>query len=138
MCFAECDGYTADDVVDCNPTPFGEDEINIYGTNPTDPTDDIITIGSGPTKFEKNKRVGLEDVGIAVYPNPASDYLVVETNLPLYNVQVFNLAGELVQQVSSKTNTRMELDIKGLTGGLYLVKVTGHNNIETFKININN
>ena len=67
------------------------------------------------------------NTGIAVYPNPASDKIIIE--LKKYSsmgkpiVSIYNMQGQaLFQQTLQKDRT--EFDINGLEKGVYLVKLT--------------
>jgi hypothetical protein len=72
--------------------------------------------------------VGLEDaaMGLAVYPNPASGTLYASLSpLPgqvVSSIEVQSLQGAKLIQVSTSQST-IELDIKALPTGLYLLKV---------------
>jgi hypothetical protein len=75
--------------------------------------------------------------GISVYPNPASDKVILE--LKKYSSQVkpvisiYNIQGQaLFQQTLQKDRT--ELDIHGLEKGVYLIKVTDSNVTEFTKL----
>jgi hypothetical protein len=75
---------------------------------------------------------GLEENGNALtfYPNPASDVVVLNVN-PTATVAIYNLAGELVDQVNGSTNT---IDVSNFTPGLYQVVITDNNVVKTAKL----
>ncbi|MFM7896195.1 MAG: endonuclease [Flavobacterium sp.] len=68
---------------------------------------------------------------VAVYPNPASDYLIVSGLDGASKVEIYTITGQLVQTESFENETRMKLD---LNTGMYLVKVTNGVQTSTKKI----
>ena len=68
---------------------------------------------------------------IAIYPNPASDYLIVTNVQENSKVEIFTLTGQLVQSEMFDNQIRLSLNLKT---GLYLVKVTNQTGSITKKI----
>jgi len=70
---------------------------------------------------------------IKMYPNPVSNYLLIEnnSNVSINRVQVFNALGSLVLEVGNPDPT---IDVSGLAAGLLLVKVITDNGVLTHKI----
>ncbi len=65
-----------------------------------------------------------------IYPNPVTDYIEIEGNLILKEVNLFTLSGQLI--LSSKQN---RFSVLNLPNGIYLIKVEDENgNIATKKI----
>lgn len=60
---------------------------------------------------------------IAIYPSPASDYIVIETNTPSDQneiISIYNIQGQLVhEQVLLEMKSR--IDVSNLTKGIYIV-----------------
>lgn len=66
---------------------------------------------------------------VKVYPNPATDYLFIKSNLN-YQSTLYNVAGQRVLESSSK-----QLNVVDLPTGVYLLQLKSENNgISTFKI----
>lgn len=66
---------------------------------------------------------------VKVYPNPATDYLIIKSNLN-YKSTLYNVAGQRVLESSSK-----QLNVIDLPIGVYLLQLKSENNgISTFKI----
>ncbi|UGS22755.1 endonuclease [Flavobacterium channae] len=63
---------------------------------------------------------------VAVYPNPASDYLMVSGLNGTSKAEIYTVTGQLVQNQEFENDVRIFLD---LPSGIYLVKVT--NGLET-------
>lgn len=88
------------------------------------------------------KSVGINDVdnsNFKVFPNPASDYLII-TDLPninTYQIKLFNLEGKLVQEnTSDKTNGILRMDVSDVPTGMYFIRITTSDGSTTRKINI--
>ncbi|MCL9770443.1 endonuclease [Flavobacterium sp. HXWNR69] len=71
------------------------------------------------------------DKKIAVYPNPASDYLIVSGLEGVSKVEIYTITGQLVQNIDFENEVRIKLDI---SAGMYLVKVTNGFQTSTKKI----
>ena len=66
---------------------------------------------------------------VKVYPNPATDYLFIKSNLN-YQSTLYNVAGQRVMQSNAKT-----LNVVDLPSGVYLLQLKSDNNsTSTFKI----
>ncbi len=68
---------------------------------------------------------------VAVYPNPASDYLIVSGLEGTSKVEIYTVTGQLVQTENFENETRIKLD---LNTGMYLVNVTNGVQNSTKKI----
>jgi hypothetical protein len=83
----------------------------------------------------------LEDDGsIQLYPNPARDYLTVEYagNKGALKTTIIDLTGAVVRQeeISNGEAVTKQISLKGLTQGLYLVKIQNGNLFRTAKLSI--
>ncbi len=73
---------------------------------------------------------------LKIYPNPASDYLVFESNEMIDNISIYDLQGkEVLNRNASSINYR--LNLHELKSGLYLVGIEKNNQIYFRKIIIN-
>lgn len=68
------------------------------------------------------------------YPNPVKDILYIKTNHNIQNLKVFNLSGQEIMNLDTKSiNNR--IDVRFLPKGIYLFSTTFENGeIKTFKI----
>ena len=66
---------------------------------------------------------------ISLYPNPVIDVLVIETQLPIKTIKVYNLQGKLVKEISSNK----KIDVSGLATGMYFIKIESDDNSVTKK-----
>ncbi len=67
------------------------------------------------------------------YPNPVQDVLHIKSSDSFERIMLFNINGQLIIDKPANSNTD-ELNVSGLSSGIYLVKVLGANSVETFKI----
>lgn len=63
---------------------------------------------------------------ISVYPNPASDFVIIENLKTNSIIEVIDNSGKLLKTISNKSS-REEIDIKRLTPGIYYLKTNGKN-----------
>ena len=68
---------------------------------------------------------------VAVYPNPASDYLIVSGLEGISKIEIYTITGQLVQTENFENEIRINID---LNAGMYLVKVTNGFQSTTKKI----
>lgn len=59
---------------------------------------------------------------VTIFPNPAKDHFTVSADFPFTHISVVNLLG---QEVIGKdvTGSRSDIDVSGLSDGIYLVKI---------------
>ncbi|MBN2668394.1 MAG: T9SS type A sorting domain-containing protein [Bacteroidales bacterium] len=81
--------------------------------------------------------VGMKEIkarnNIKIYPNPAKDYVVIETthdvetihelSLQIKSVQFYDLTGQLVKSSVIDTSQAFTIDISDLQKGIYIIKV---------------
>jgi hypothetical protein len=72
---------------------------------------------------------------IIVYPNPARHTLCVQSDLPVKNLQIFNLQGV---NVANARKVKKEVDVSALPNGLYQVKIETDKDVVTKKVLIRN
>ncbi|MGS2764711.1 LamG-like jellyroll fold domain-containing protein [Sinomicrobium sp. M5D2P9] len=78
-----------------------------------------------------------EEDHFIIYPNPAHDFIAItakeapETNGSL---QIFNSTGQLVKTQEFTDKKEQILDIKGLPGGIYVLKIKSEHSVTTRKI----
>jgi PKD repeat protein len=86
---------------------------NDYGTNTLVKTGYIYVGGVGINELNANT--------VSVIPNPVKDIMTVQANSNIKEIQVYNIAGQLVlnQTVNAKTIT---VNTSGLTTGIYNMK----------------
>lgn len=71
----------------------------------------------GPTSVEEN---GNETSFI--YPQPASDFLNVETTIPATKIEILNSNGQLIQSHQANGN-RNQINVTGLSAGMYFMRI---------------
>lgn len=64
--------------------------------------------------------VGMQSSMIRVYPNPVSDYLVVESEVPILTARIFSIRGSKLMDINSDFNS---LPVNQLPTGIYLLHI---------------
>ena len=73
-----------------------------------------------------------ENKGLNVYPNPANDYIIVESD-GIQEVEIYDMMGRKL--ISHKAETSSTIDVSALSSGIYLVRtIDSDNNITMQKI----
>ncbi len=71
---------------------------------------------------------------LKVYPNPANSVLYVESGAELGRVTVFNVIGEVVMDRTGLQDSRVQIDLGGLTPGLYMIRVDNGDGVSMAKV----
>lgn len=61
---------------------------------------------------------------ISVYPNPATDIIIIENLKTNFSLELIDNSGKLVKSISNQTS-KTEINIKNLASGIYYLKVDG-------------
>lgn len=78
----------------------------------------IKTNASGSTAVEDYPN----QINMELYPNPATDYITIESELQKYNYQVMDITGK--QLLSGNVNTnKFNLDISAFSKGIYFISI---------------
>lgn len=71
----------------------------------------------------------LEVNGPDIYPNPATDFLILESSIDT-EIEILSLDGKSMRKASLTANTKEQLDISSLQSGVYFVRDLTTNHIE--------
>lgn len=84
------------------------------------------------------KASNLVEADIQVYPNPASNNLNIHANGNdiLEQIDIFNLAGQLVSTATVKNENHKVIDLSQFQDGLYLIKVISFKGSSTTKFKV--
>ncbi|MCA6066117.1 T9SS type A sorting domain-containing protein [Chryseobacterium sp. RG1] len=96
----------------------------------------ILTNGLGDQTFYQSGNLNTNDIShnlaekiTIIYPNPATDYLVIESKHPIEWTKVYNSEGRLILQNKYET----KLDISALSKGGYFLEVKSQNGTSKHK-----
>ncbi len=73
---------------------------------------------------------------ISIYPNPATDNVIVKSDFTITNVEVLNYIGQTVYTRQNVSEKSLKVNVANLTAGVYFVKVTTVEGIKTVKITV--
>jgi TonB family protein len=77
--------------------------------------------------LEDAKRIQVENLTVSYYPNPASDYIMIDLkgNLnSIVKIQLQDMSGRIVKQISSQADGLQELNTNDLPSGEYILHIT--------------
>lgn len=60
---------------------------------------------------------------VNIYPNPSNEYIFIDTKEKVFNIEISNLAGQVVLK-QSDLSTGSKVNIKPLVNGIYTIKVS--------------
>jgi len=95
----------------------------------------ILTTPASEFIVSTNELVSAKST-LSVYPNPASDKIIIESDHVFSNatIQVFNLNGMQVIGEKLYNQNKAVIDVKMLPAGLYIVKMSSPSKIEIRKL----
>ncbi len=99
-------------------------EYRLYSTRKFDNPKVITDI---ETIQEKQAKVN-------IYPNPASEVLVVEAGKKIQQIQLYSLQGKMIQQRVEINQDKAQLDVRECVPGIYFLRTVFNDNISTQKI----
>ena len=107
----------------------------------------VLSLKNGINKLKVNTNLscqGIYEENFIVvdkpflYPNPAEEFTKIFTGVENINsvVYIYSISGKLVDVINYSNSElfELELDVRNLPAGLYIVKVKGENLKETFKL----
>lgn len=76
---------------------------------------------------------GIEDVTVenSIYPNPATDNIIINSTENVQRVEIYNMQGQLVKVESGNVNN---ISVRDLANGMYTLKLTTDNGTSVHKI----
>ncbi len=81
---------------------------------------ETITLSSSVGIYEQNIDL------LSFYPNPATDFVHIELPQNItstYNVQIHNIAGEMMRSFGNVTERNLDIDVRNLNAGIYFVSL---------------
>ncbi len=129
-------GYFTDNVIKLTSTnnwlissfdniTTGDDNIYLRCVNSINYNYKDSTLASKPCNYNN---VGIKDLlnknSIAIYPNPAKNKLNISFGYHVnsININIYNYAGQLINQSNIKNNKHIQIDISDLGVGLYFIE----------------
>ena len=110
-------------------------DTHFYAAPGTYTVRNYIQYGNGCLKSKARTatilRAGLGDLDFVIYPNPASDYMMVELEQPAEKaglLEIINILGEtvLTQKIEPQNNS-LQISTSALASGTYIIKVNTGN-----------
>ncbi|WPR71396.1 T9SS type A sorting domain-containing protein [Flavobacterium sp. NG2] len=80
----------------------------------------------------------VEEVELAVFPNPAKDFVAINSKYRINHLELYNVTGVLVKSYSEFDNeTSIRLNLSGLTKGVYFFKIWTNGEVVKKKLIVN-
>ena len=61
------------------------------------------------------------DANISLYPNPTDKYVVVESDVEMKNIAIFDMVGRMVDMIDTQGNKYHKCNLENYKGGSYLM-----------------
>ena len=121
--------------------------IEFRGAELLEYKNDFIALGGLThryTRIDSVRRISVSDISFLpenipfeVYPNPANDRLVIQSNSsePLISLRIFNMKGEIVMEKDYFNSSHSSiLDITSVKVGFYILSLTGEKQSQKTKL----
>src|SRR5690606_3437387 len=86
-----------------------------------------------------DETIGVQNAGhynLAIFPNPTSDMVNIdlgsESGIDL--IQLYDVSGRQLESIKVGNTTRIEMDLKAYTSGVYYIRATGSQGSSAFKL----
>jgi ssDNA-binding replication factor A large subunit len=118
---------------DANATVVGDSTIDVSSGDTLMTVIVVTAENGGQKKYEVTvypfvsetsvKPEEAQELGIKLFPNPASDMIYIEAEAEISQVTVFNAIGRVVLDQTYRNNQRVQLNVGSLIPGLYMIRV---------------
>jgi YVTN family beta-propeller protein len=68
-----------------------------------------------------------------IYPNPAKSFFVIRSSLPVKEIEIFDVSGKLIKEITFSTK-EPKISLNGIKTGVYLLKIKTENKEFTEKL----
>ncbi|MCF8328484.1 MAG: M4 family metallopeptidase, partial [Bacteroidales bacterium] len=75
-----------------------------------------------------------EPLQISMYPNPTSDIVYFNGHFDQISIEIYNMTGKIMISEKDINGSEFNLNVKGLSPGLYLVKIWNREVNDTFRL----
>jgi hypothetical protein len=72
-----------------------------------------------------------------VYPNPAETFIDIQSTYPVTDVEVYDMAGQLVRKENNIGRTQFRLNVDNLTKGVYSLRIITSKGTNVKKVVLN-
>ncbi|MDR0927117.1 MAG: T9SS type A sorting domain-containing protein [Ignavibacteria bacterium] len=86
-----------------------------------------ITLDSTICGMYPNEIEEVTSFELAIYPNPTSDFIYINSEAEVDNVSIYNVNGDLVKDFGKLNNTMLNIDVSNIPTGDYFICTTIHN-----------
>ena len=72
---------------------------------------------------KKGSTLGITDLGLLIYPNPAKDIVNIDSELAIDAIRLFDFTGKMVLDKTYDSEKTVEVSLEGLPKGVYIVEI---------------
>lgn len=95
----------------------------VFQSGTFDPRPDLISVNE------------TEMFPVTVYPNPAMNYINVQSDVPFTRLTLVNMMGQTVKDVQPSDNN-YHMNLEGITKGIYILRIESAEGVTTKKISV--
>ncbi len=97
----------------------------VYNRNSADINDNHVLNAAESDYLDKFLSIGetASNTSLRLFPNPATDMVVLESDAPISAVTLVNAMGQVILRTNGNGDLRQQLSLNGLASGLYLVRI---------------
>ena len=116
----------------------------IYEIKPASDGNYLVTGGVGDDTYHAVwfAKIGIENLSnsenklaqdVKIYPNPAEDFMTINSTAPIQKIEIYNATGNLVFESGVDSNLNSRINIRNLPAGSYIISIQTPDGIQTKK-----
>lgn len=114
-----------------NPSTF---TVRYYIDDIRVSTDSIYVGGGCESSLSDVNYMDSDNSNLIIYPNPANEFIVLESNNVIKRVLLYDVSGQLVFDKQDILNKRLTMNVQSLPKGLYFLRINTKNEVLIKKI----
>ncbi|MDO1500453.1 T9SS type A sorting domain-containing protein [Winogradskyella maritima] len=113
--------------------------LDVMGRSATEPicSQSVMTESSCFAQPSLNNDDYVLEDAIAIYPNPATDHVIIKTNFQIEDITLYNVNGQRLNQGQYTLNNRNTLNFRKVSSGLYFLQIETTEGTVTKKVFVN-
>jgi len=91
-----------------------------------DPLDNLFLCESPGDTILADLKMGIEtpgNKGILVFPNPATDFLTVQSNTAVESAELIDCTGQRILSISAEMKKELSIPLSAIPSGIYIVRI---------------
>ncbi len=93
------------------------------GCNWSEYTMDVVIPKCIKKRSEVNESNGPSQTDVNIYPNPTNGLVNITADLPIENLEIYNIYGQAIKVPFQRANSTLQLDLSSENNGIYFIRL---------------